>query len=156
MVEEQTYTFAGQQYRSIVRRTIENDFTCMSLIRGARLDTLVMEEGEAAEDFAVRVYEQAVGSADVFSLLGCMLIPAQVDDLDWTKEHMRATAAALKRVAEPAEKRQIQTTVVGMISGFFQNGLTSLRLSRKSSSPSGAETQPSSETGESSTLGIGS
>jgi hypothetical protein len=155
-LEQQTFTFAGRQYRTIVRRTIENDFTCMSLIRGARLDTLVMEDGEAPEDFAVRMYERAVGSADVFRLLGCMLVPAEVDDLDWTKPHMEATAAALRRVVEPAEKRQIQTTVVGMISGFFHNGLTSLRLSRKSSSPPEAEAQPSSETEGNSISGTGS
>lgn len=155
-MDEQVFTFAGRQYRQIVRRTIENDFTCMALIRGARLDTLVMEDGEEPADFAVRMYEQAVGTADVFKLLGCLMLPAEVDDLDWTKEQMAATAAALKRVVEPDEKRQIQTTVVGMISGFFHSGLTSLRLSRKSSSPSKADPQPTSATGASSTSETGS
>lgn len=152
---EQTYTFAGRQYRAIARRTIENDFTCMGLIRAARLDALVMEEGESPEDFAMRMYERAVASPEVWELLGCVLIPAEIDDLAWTKALMKASANALRQVTEPAEKRQIQTSVVGMITGFFQNGLASIRISRRSSSLPEVEAQPNSGTEASSISGTG-
>lgn len=152
---EERFTLAGREFRTIVRRTIENDFTCMGLIRGARLDTLVMQEGEAAENFAMRLYEEAIADGKVFELLGCMLIAADLEDVAWTPRVMAQTAAHLRTVTEEAEKRQIQAGIVSMITGFFQNGLASLRISRSSSSRPEVEAQPSSRTGATSTTATG-
>jgi hypothetical protein len=154
MVEE--YTFAGRKFRAVRRRTIQNDVACMGLIRGARLDTVVIEEGETPEAFSTRLLDRALCDGNVFSLLGAVLIPAEIEDEDWTPLVMQATAAHLGRVADEAEKRQLMTATVHMITGFFQSGLASLRTSPRSSSQSTAEAQPISEIGEVTTMGTGS
>lgn len=153
---EERFSFAGRSFRMIGLRTIENDFTSMNLIRGARLDAVEVGDDEPPEDFAARLYERAIADEQVFSLLGCMLIPEELNDLSWTKLVMAQTADHLRTVNDIDEKRQIQRAVVSMIAGFFRSGLASLRTSRRSSSRPEVEAQPSSETGAASTTATGS
>jgi hypothetical protein len=150
------YSFANRKFRTILRRTIENDFTCMNLIRGARLDTLVVAENESPEDFAARLFSAAIADGQVFNLLGCLLIPVELEDGDWTLKVMRATGDHLRTVVDDVEKRQIQAGIISMVTGFFRSGLASLQTSRTSSSPSGVEAQPNSATGATSTTATGS
>ena len=156
MQQQQTVTFAGREFHGIRVRTMENDFHTMRIMRAARLDTCVMQEGEAADDFASRLYGQAIGSPEVFDLLGCMLSPVESEDTAWTPATMKATADHLRRITEPAEKEIIQGAIVSMIAGFFQYGLASLKISPKSSSPLAADARPNSGTEGTATTATGS
>jgi hypothetical protein len=144
-MNEKTFQFDGAAYRVLERRTMENDTTCMGLIRSARLDAVILEEGEAAEDFAARMVFKAMTASELYDLLGCLMVPAAMADLDWTPDIMRSTGAALRKVSDEAEKRQLTSLVLGLVNGFFRGGLLSLRTSRKSLSTPGVGEQPISE-----------
>lgn len=126
-------TINGQDYVPVKNSTIEHDFWLMGHIRAAGLDQVKIMEGEDPQAFVMRLLAETINSGRVFSLLGGMLIQAGTDPADWTPDLAEATAAALKKVTAPEDKAKIQSAVVELLIGFFESGLSSLMISRKSS-----------------------
>jgi len=127
--------------------TIEHDFWLMAHIRGAGLDRIAIGEGEAPDDFAVRLLGEVIDSGRIFPILGGLFLPEKIDSFDWTPQVAEETAAFLKKISDPHDKLEIQKQVISLLLSFFQSGLVSLRISRKSSG-TGPKEEPGSESGD--------
>jgi len=123
----------GRTFVPVRNSTIEHDFWLMAHIRGAGLDRIAIGEGEAPDDFAVRLLGEVIDSGRIFPILGGLFLPEGTSSLDWTPEVAEETAAFLKRISEPQDKLEVQKQVISLLIDFFQSGLASLRISRKSS-----------------------
>lgn len=125
--------------------TIEHDFWLMGHIRGAGLDNITVREGEAPDEFVLRLLQETINSSRIFLLLGGLLFPDGLAPEAWTPELAEQTAAFLKKLTAPADKAKIQTQVVSALLGFFQTGLLSLMTFPRSSGAASPEAQPGSE-----------
>ena len=76
---------------------------------------------------------EVISSGRIFPILGGLFLPEKISSLDWTPEVAEETAAFLKKVSDPEDKAQIQRQVISLLISFFQSGLASLTISRKSS-----------------------
>lgn len=144
----------GRTFVPVKNSTIEHDFWLMAHIRGAGLDRIAIGEDEAPDDFAVRLLGEVIDSGRIFPILGGLFLPEKTSSLNWTPEVAEETAAFLKKLSDPGDKAQIQQQVVSLLLSFFQSGLASLRISRKSSETSPAEA-PGSGSGDRSISGTG-
>jgi hypothetical protein len=133
----------------VTNSTIEHDFWLMAHIRGAGLDRIAIEEGEPPEDFAVRLLGEVISSGRIFPILGGLFLPEKIASLDWTPEVAEETVAFLKKVSDPDDKTLIQQQVVSLLISFFQSGLASLTISRRSSGTGPQSTSDSGSGGRS-------
>lgn len=136
-------TLAGKPFRAIKHSTIEHDFHAMALLREANLHEVYMQEGETPEDFAMRILNGAIASGKAFDLLGTFLVPAAIEDGQWSPAVAHETAALLRHTTDLQEKHRIRSAVVSCIIGFFQSGLTYSMTSPKSSVSPKAEVHDS-------------
>ena len=148
-------TIGGRAFVPVKNSTIEHDFWLMAHIRGAGLDRIAIEEGEAPDDFAVRFLGEVISSGRIFPILGGLFLPEKIASIDWTPEVAEETVALLKKVSDPEDKTQIQRQVISLLISFFQSGLVSLRISQRSlgtgpqsTSDSGSGARSISGTGE--------
>ena len=144
----------GRMFVPVKNSTIEHDFWLMAHIRGAGLDRIAIEEGEPPEDFAVRLLGEVINSGRIFPILGGLFLPEKISSVDWTPEVAEETASFLKKISDPQDKLEIQRQVISLLISFFQTGLASLTISRKSSG-TGPQSTPDSESGGRSISGIG-
>ena len=126
-------TIGGRTFVQVTNSTIEHDFWLMAHIRGAGLDRIAIEEGEAPDDFAVRLLGEVISSGRIFPILGGLFHPEKIASIDWTPEVADETVSFLKKVYDPEDKALIQQQVVSLLISFFQSGLASLTISRRSS-----------------------
>jgi len=136
----------GRMFVPVKNSTIEHDFWLMAHIRGAGLDRIAIEEGEPPEDFAVRLLGEVINSGRIFPILGGLFLPEKISSVDWTPEIADETASFLKKISDSQDKLEIQRQVISLLISFFQSGLVSLTISRKSSG-TGPEGAPDSGSG---------
>lgn len=127
-------------YRMVERSTLANDFHVMKHLRAAGLADCSPGQGEAAEDYALRLLYTVVENGAPFELLGGLLLPEGIPDEQWTAELAAATAGALRRITDPADKAEVQKLLIGLLTDFFREGLRYLKpLPIASSAPAQAE-----------------
>jgi hypothetical protein len=129
----------GRDWKPVVDSTIEHDYWLMGHIRRAGIDEVVIDEDETPDEFVLRFLRETINAGVVFILLGGALMPADKSAVDWTPQMAEDTAAFMKRLTDPQDKQTVHNQVVSLISGFFVQGLISLRTSPRSSL---AETSP--------------
>lgn len=125
-------TLGGRQYRPIHTSTLEHDIAMMLAVRTAGLGEMTLGEGESPGEFAHRIFISLLESGQAFDVLGCLLIPVEIEDVNWTRAIGEQTAAAMRALTDTDEKRSIQSQMVSMVIGFFQSGLTRLTISPSS------------------------
>ena len=143
----------GREFDVIETGTIEWDVTLLNLLQGCGLSEVTMHAGEDAEGLALRVYRTLMSSGAVFEILGCVLTPAGRDPFDWRPQDMRETAAFLRKLHTPEDKAVITSQIVSLVTGFFRQGLLSIKTFPKSSThpESAASQQPLPKSAETST-----
>lgn len=125
----ETTKLNGRVYRAIKTSTIEHDFYMIDRIRAAGLDRVTLAEGENAEQLAMRLLEMTIGTGKAFEILGGLLIPVDVQDIDWTPAIAEETAENIKRTTDDAEKAEIRQQLVALLISFFNAGLIVLTSS---------------------------
>ena len=131
--EGTVHVLGGRRFADTGESTVEHDFLLMGLIREAGLDEVVIQDGEAPEDFARRLLQEGLATGKVLDLLGCLLIPAEISSKDWTPVLGRETSAFVGGLTDPADKARVQALVVSLLTSFFVYGLSSVMRSPTSS-----------------------
>lgn len=126
----QVFKIDGALYRMVERSTLAQDFYVMRHLRAAGLANCTPNEGESAQDFALRLISMVVERGAPIELLAGLLLPEGVPDEKWTPETAASTAALLSIVTDPADKAEIQKVLVAIITDFFREGLRSSQHSR--------------------------
>lgn len=151
----ETVVIAGRTFQPVTNSTMRHDIWTQAQIQRAGLDRLNIMKGEKPDEFAIRVLREATLKGDVFLLLGGLLMPADQEGKDWTPKMAAETGEFFASVTEAADKLAVQRVLISAMTGFFVTGLSSLILSRNSST---ADETPELEriaTGESITTEIG-
>jgi hypothetical protein len=144
---------AGVEYKPVTNSTMKHDIWTQAQIQRAGLDRVNIGKSESPDDFAARIFREAVTNGDVFLLLGGLLMPADADK--WTVTLAEKTAVALEEVTAPEDKAAVQACVLSALTGFFVTGLASLMISPSFSSETEIDEQPTGAIAEPNTTAIG-
>jgi hypothetical protein len=117
----------GREFDVIASSTIEWDVTLLNLVQGCGLADVTMHIGEDAEGLAHRVFRSLMSSPSVFEILGCVLIPAGTNPIDWRPEMMRYQAEFIRHLSSAQDKAAINSHIRNIVAGFFLQGIVSVR-----------------------------
>jgi hypothetical protein len=134
----------GREFDVIASSTIEWDVTLLNLVQGCGLADVTMHAGEDAEGLARRVFRSLMSSPAVFEILGCVLIPAGTDPLEWRPPIMREQADFIRHLHAPEDKAAINSHIKNIVAGFFLQGIVSVRTLPSVSSHLNGAAPPSS------------
>lgn len=145
----QTFTLGGRVFRAVVEHTVAHDVYFMGRVRLARLDSLDLEDGEPPEAYAHRLLGSLMASDKALEIIGALIVPEKLSDLDWSPEVAAETAAHVGRIHDPTEKAAVQTVLLSVLIPFLQRGLGSLMTTRASSDAPSSSAAPSGSQGPS-------
>jgi hypothetical protein len=140
-----TVKIAGKEFKPVVNSTMRHDIWVQGQIERAGLGNLSVLEHETPEDFARRVFRMACMNADVFLLLGGLIMPVDENPVKWTVDMAKQTAEFLGNVIDDRDKAIVQAQIHSALTSFFITGLLSLTTSQRSSQKTGDK--PSTGTG---------
>lgn len=130
----QTFAVGGREFRLVQRSTVKHDVYMLRHLRAAGVTGARPGEGETQEQFCVRVHEQILDSGQMLPILAGMLVPVQLEDLQWTPAIASETEEFLDALFEPADKAAMHKALA-QFSGFFAAGLLSREPSAGASQP---------------------
>ncbi len=117
----------GRVFVAMREFSFEHEAFTLQHVREANLDRVVIQEGEDAESFSLRVLVEAIAAGKVFVLLGCFWVP---EGEEWSPDVAISTGETFKRVTDETEKALLRSALAGMLQVFLVGGLTSLTISR--------------------------
>jgi hypothetical protein len=127
-----TIQLGGRKFRTIVESTVEHDIEVRALMHEAGFDLLTKREGEAADDFVVRMLGQMAGSRKDADFAGVLLVPSDLDDTEWTPEVGEQTTTFIKKLTAQADKMTLRNLGIELLGGFINAGLLYSASSPKS------------------------
>lgn len=131
--QQQIIRLGGRDFVPVLLSTIEHDYWLMATVRAAGLDQITKADSESPEDFVHRILHEVIVSGEAFNLLGGLLIDAVMPVQAWTPDIAMQTADFIKHLTAPEDKAAVQAQMIALLLGFFENGLTSVMISPKSS-----------------------
>lgn len=89
-MSENTIIIRGRKYKHLNGpTTMRHDVFTEAQMLKAGISRMELLPGEDAESFAQRILRTAYANTDVFLLLGCLMIPAELEPLAWTEDLAR-------------------------------------------------------------------
>jgi hypothetical protein len=116
----------------------------LRVIKAAGLLLLKKKIGESDERFAVRVVESVMESGQEMNLLGGLLIPAELEDVDWRPRIAAETIEHCRKITDADEKRNLHTVILEATL-FLVHGILSSGPSRIASGPPAKQNAPQQE-----------
>jgi len=117
-----SFPIADRTFRIVQQSTIEHDVYMMLVCKAAGIHGLRRAKNESPEDFAVRTHTTILESGQTCNLLGGVMLPAELSDLEWSKKIARETAEFCSRVTDEESKRAMHLATV-QFTAFFAAGL---------------------------------
>jgi hypothetical protein len=122
----QGFILGGREFREIAVRSINNRWWTERHIRQSGVDRIKQEDGESAETFIVRITDRLTGSGEGALILGGLIIPSDVVDLEWKPETGIATSQFILKLHEDEDAVRVNNLLLSALLPFFVKGLTSL------------------------------
>lgn len=124
--------FNGKEYRLLVNTTFEHDFRIKNFL--VNNDLYIIDAPSLGEDFdadlfARQLIEKLVKGNVGVKLLSLLLVPDEIEDIDWTEQVGNDIYGNLLKCTDKSEKLQIQELMLSALTGFFEVGLISLKIS---------------------------
>lgn len=125
--------FNGKEYRLLVNTTFEHDFRIKQFL--VNNDLYIIDAPSVGDDFdadlfAMQLIEKLVVGNVGVKLLSLLLVPDEIEDVDWTVAVGDEIYVNLLKCTDRTEKEQIQQLMLSALTGFFAAGLMSLKISR--------------------------
>lgn len=136
------HVVGGRRFVPVSSSTLEHDFTFFRLCREASLDSIELLPGESAGDCGRRIMGQLAGSGHAFRFLGLLLVPEEVDPLEWTPALMESTAEFFGKLSDPKDKAIVTGLLLSVLIDFFPRGISSFASSPTSSDGVGGQEIP--------------
>lgn len=124
-----THTLGGKAFREARKSTLEHDSWAMDKLRACGLFEIEPAEGEDIGDFGVRLTE-AMHPLKMIDVLGGLLVPEEIEDLDWTPAVAGNTVKFLRNLSEQEDKEAVHVLFGRLVAGFFVDGVLSHGTSR--------------------------
>lgn len=133
MVDSKEIEISGRRFKAVTVSTVEHDHWVMRYAEAAGLLNLTLQPGENLVAFAQRIHRQAVLSDNIWQLLGGLILPVEMDSLDWTPATAAETATFLRKLVSEPDKATVNGLTASMLAGFLQRGIASISTSDLSS-----------------------
>lgn len=117
-------TLGGQPFRLVTESTFGHEIYFEGLIRKAGLDRMRPAEGETMDAFAVRLVDRVLYSDELLPIVGCLIVPADVEPSGWTREIAATTQAHVAALSDPAEIASVRQVICEALAVFFERGRT--------------------------------
>lgn len=118
-----TITLGGRKFRAIVESTVEHDIEVRALMHEAGFDMLAKRKDESADDFVVRMLGQMAASRKDADFAAALLVPSDLDDVEWNPEVAAMTAAFIKKLTAQDDKLVLRSLTIELLGGFISAGL---------------------------------
>jgi len=142
MNEAKPFDLGRRTFRNIERSTIQQDYWLMDRLSEAGIIDLQPADGEDTITYSRRLMKSLIRDGQGFRIIGGLIVPADLGDMDWSPEVADATAEHLKQLTDPGDKQVVHGMLATAYLRFFQDGLLLLELTKSRLAQSGAKTQP--------------
>lgn len=133
MSEHQIITLSGRRYRVVERPTFMMQVHLSKLAERGKLVDPMPRQDENPDAFALRVVHAADEAGVLFLLLGAVLLPEGVSDVDWTAEQAEATARVIATLQDESEIARARLMIAEVLLPFIRAGLASFSSTRSAS-----------------------
>ena len=130
-------TLGGRKFRPILESTVEHDIAVRALMHEAGFDMLAKRKDESADDFVVRMLGQMSASRKDADFAAALLVPDDLDDVEWSPEVAAMTAGFIKKLTAQADKLVLRSLTMEMLGGFIAAGLQEFSNGELAASASG-------------------
>lgn len=120
----------GRRFRAVQQPTLRHQVFVTEVEREAGLVKATMLPDEQPDDFAVRLVQRANQAGVLYLLLGAMLVPEELQDLDWRPELARETAELVANVQDPDELARVHRFIGEALLPFLTAGIASWTRTR--------------------------
>jgi hypothetical protein len=105
-------TLGGRTFRLMSATNIECDCYLHRIGRQIGLDKLKPEPGEAGEQFALRLHALVIESGLATALLAGAIVPAEIEDVQWSPRVAKETTEYLRTLGGEAEKAVLHDALI--------------------------------------------
>jgi len=123
----------GRLFRAARSTTAERDDYLAGRIALSGVKNVTKEDGESPVDYVERLLGHLQASGYVDAMIGGLLTPLEIDDLEWTPAIAAETAAYAGQLHEPKDKEQRNVVLLTLLLDFFVAGMSSSAASSVSS-----------------------
>lgn len=139
------FELGGRRWRAIRTRTLQLVDELEMLLHDAGLDSFTVQAGENAEAAARRLLRELRDSRKMYLIVGHLVLPEVIADLDWTPAVAQETARFVERLTEEADHAAVRAIVLNLVISFFVSGLDFSAPSPTASGDRGKPLQPAGE-----------
>lgn len=98
------YELAGRRFRAVAKPTVDWMIAASNELRLAKVDKFVKAEKEDNAQFAERFVDQVQASGRLVDLAAVLVVPAEIDDADWTPAMHQQTRRLFGRLQDEADQ----------------------------------------------------
>lgn len=120
----------GRRYRAVQQPTLRHQVFMSEVEKAAGLTKPELEPGEQPDDFALRLVHRANDAGVLYLMLGAMLVPEELQDLDWRPEMARETAELVANLQDPEEVSRVHRFIGEALLPFMTAGIASWARTR--------------------------
>ena len=133
------WTLGGRRYRRLLTSTARHDDWMIARMYRAGISELVIGEEERPTEFVTRIIGSLMMVDVTFELLGGLVVPVDMEDLDWTPALALQTGERFAALTDPQDKQVRIAMLADLIVDFYAGGAVSFYVSTGSSTPAAAE-----------------
>jgi hypothetical protein len=126
----QTHTFGGREFKVLSSSTCRRDIELGNLLASSGVKEAIAEHILDDTAMTAAIADRLTRSTRLFEMMGCCLIPVDVDPMKWTLELKRQTMEFFEQL--PGEElRAVLVAGVALVRAFFMVELLSTATSLK-------------------------
>ena len=120
-------------FRLMTASTIERDIVLTNALRSSGVEQAMVNALSAGREPDSEIFAAVTSSGKLFDILGALLIPDGMEQLEWTAKIGQETADKLRRLTADQAKQLVIHSIVALVKACFLKGLSSLATSQNSS-----------------------
>lgn len=131
-----TITLEGRAFRPLGEgSTLEQDDWFSVVAEEAGLSEIEVAPDDSAEKIARRIELRVRRSRKHYLLMGCLMVPVDKTDEEWSPELAAETGDFLRKLRDPVAKAQVREVFLQLLIPFVSAGIVRLFVIAKSSAP---------------------
>lgn len=123
-MEGTVHIIGGLSWRTIVNPILDRQAAFEVAVAESGLEALAPFAAEPMAEFLVRAVHVLYANEKAWTIYGLLLLPADVDDAQWTRAHARKTAEFFRTLQGAEDQRLAQKILAEGMFGFFMRRLT--------------------------------
>jgi len=130
------FELGGRKWQIITNGSLQHDYWMVEQVRDAGIKDVEIPAGADLDQALNALIARVMAKGAFLTLLGGLLIPAEIPVTDWTPDVAAEVSAFIGKLVAEEDKVRVRALVAQMLAGFFRSGLVSGWTSPISSAPS--------------------